>query len=361
VSFDTLVAKMAEKWREVPGGTDQSQRNFSDKLAQRSDADLLTWWSREAEAASDLRGWYWKLYGELLRGKRVLEIGSGLGFDAVHLASHGASVTCCDIALENLEIVRRVAQARGLDIATLYIDGLGAFDRLPHDFDAVWCIGSIHHMPFEAAREESHAIIQHLKPEGRWIELAYPRERWVREGSPPFQQWGRLTDGERTPWAEWYDIEKLKLRLMPWRIELIFDHLFQSDAYVWMDSRVLGKGDALPITRTKVPVPDQKLIAPGPIWNYAWSTSLGSPLGTAAVTVEIECVVDTGSVGFVLWLEREDRFVSREVIVEARTGIQRFYLSTSAPERDARLLTRSATALGVSEYRVISIEMRLPL
>src|SRR5580692_10854792 len=77
-------------------------------------------------------------------------------------------------------------QARGLDIATLHIDGLGAFDRLPHDFDAVWCIGSIHHMPFEAAREESHAIIQHLKPEGRWIELAYPRERWVREGSPPF-------------------------------------------------------------------------------------------------------------------------------------------------------------------------------
>ena len=91
--------------------------------------------------------------------------------------------------------------------------------RLSRDFDAVWCIGSIHHVPFEEAREESAAITAHLKPGGRWIELAYPHERWVREGSPPFDRWGQITDGERTPWAEWYDLEKLKLRLHPWRIE----------------------------------------------------------------------------------------------------------------------------------------------
>jgi SAM-dependent methyltransferase len=361
VSFDLLLPKMAEKWREVPGGSDHHPRQFSDQLLQGSDAELSAAWSRQYEEASGLRGWYWKLYGEILRGKRVLEIGSGMGFDAVHLASQGAAMTCCDIAPANLEIVRRVARARGLAIETLHIDGIGAFDKLPRDFDAVWVIGSIHHMPFEEAREESAAVLEHLRPGGRWIELTYPRERWVREGSPPFDQWGHLTDGERTPWAEWYDTEKLKLRLHPWRLQPTFEHRFGSDTYVWMDSQVIGRGDGAPIARSKVPVPDEKLIAEGPIWNYAWRTSLGPSPAGVAVTVEIECVIEKGSVGFVLFLEREDRFLSREVILEARTGSQLLYLSTTVYEPDAMLLTRSGTNLGASEYRITSIEVRQSL
>jgi SAM-dependent methyltransferase len=361
VSFDLLLPKMAEKWREVPGGSDHHPRQFSDHLLQGSEAELLAAWSRQNEEAAGLRGWYWKLYGEILRGKRVLEIGSGMGFDAVHLASQGAAMTCCDIAPENLEIVRRAARAHGLDIKTLHIDGIGAFDRLPHDFDALWAIGSIHHMPFEEAREESAAIIEHLKPGGRWIELTYPRERWVREGSLPFDQWGQLIDGERTPWAEWYDTEKLKLRLYPWRLEPTLEHRFVSDTYVWMDCQVIGRRDGAPIARSKVPVPKEKLIAEGPIWNYGWRTPLGPSPAGVVVTAEIECVVDKGSVGFVLFLERENRFLSREVILEARTGSQLLYLSTTAYEPDTMLLTRSGTNLGASEYRLTSIEVRQSL
>ena len=113
MAFDRLVGRMAEKWREVPGGTDQQPRQFSDDLLQSSIADLLAWWERQFEAARAFRGWYWGLYGDALKGKRVLEIGSGLGFDAVQLASQGVAVTCGDIVPSNLEIVRRVAEARG--------------------------------------------------------------------------------------------------------------------------------------------------------------------------------------------------------------------------------------------------------
>jgi len=101
MAFDELVGRMAEKWREVPGGTDQQPRQFSDDLLQSSMADLLAWWERQFEDARVFRGWYWGLYGDALKGKRVLEIGSGLGFDAVQLASQGAAVTCCDIAPSN--------------------------------------------------------------------------------------------------------------------------------------------------------------------------------------------------------------------------------------------------------------------
>ena len=87
-----------------------------------------------------------------------------------------------------------------------------------------------------------------------------------------------------------------------------------------MDCQVIGRGDGAPIARSKVPVPDETLIAEGPIWHYGWRTPLGPSPAGVAVTAEIECVVDKGSVGFVLYLERENRFLSREVILEARTA-----------------------------------------
>src|SRR5437899_9132379 len=125
MSFDQLVGQMAEKWREVPGGTDQaSRREFSDELLQSSDAELAHWWGQQFEAARPLRGWYWQIYGQLLRGLRVVEIGSGLGFDAIQLAMQGASVTCCDIAASNLEVIQRIARCHQLDITTLHIDRL---------------------------------------------------------------------------------------------------------------------------------------------------------------------------------------------------------------------------------------------
>jgi SAM-dependent methyltransferase len=336
-------------------------RQFSDELLKQSDAELLGWWDAQYESARSLRGWYWNLYGEVLRGKRVLEIGSGFGFDAIHFASLQASVTCCDIAPSNLEVIRRVAGHRGLAIETQHLGGLQALKNLARDFDAVWAIGSIHHIPFDEAREESLAIIEHLKAGGRWIELSYPRERWVREGSLPFNEWGRRTDGERTPWVEWYDAEKLKVRLHPWRLRTIHECRYESDSFIWIDCEVLGREAETPIARRSVAAPSGTLVTPGPIWSHARSVALGPSPAGRAVTVEIECHVDSGSVGFALWLEYDNRFVSREVIMESRTGQQRLYLTADTYSPDVQLLTRNATALGASKYRIASISVRQAL
>jgi hypothetical protein len=121
---------------------------------------------------------------------------------------------------------------------------------------------------------------------------------------------------------------------------------------------VLGRGDDRPIARRRVPEPADGLYAAGPIWNYAWQMPLGSSPADSDVAVELDCVVQRGSVGFVLLHPTEDRFISREIIVEARTGDQRIYLTTDAFETDVRLLTRCATGLGNCEYRIKSIELR---
>jgi len=355
LSFDSVIAKMAEKWREVPGGSDRGARQFSDDLIGGSTEDLIADWDRHNREAAELRDWWWRLYAPQLKGKKVLDVGAGRGFDALHFAAQGADVTCCDIAPTNLELVRRVAAARGVEVRTLHIHGIDAFDRLPSDFDVIWCNGSLLHLPFEAAREECAAILSHLKgPGGRWIELAYPRERWVREGSLAFDRWGVVTDGERTPWAEWYDMEKLKRRLFPVRLAPVFEHRFSSDSFIWMDAEIVGRHETALGPSVPVAPPGQLEVEAG-LWRPGWSTALPS-LGSAAVTVDITCVVETGTVG--LALERDGVQIAREICVEARTGSQLLHLTTQAFDANVRLASRNASALGPARYAIQSIELR---
>lgn len=357
MAFDDVVSALSDKWSEVPGGSDQADRIFSNEML--GDPALLTRWDRQYESGAELRGWWWRLYGEVFRSKKVLEIGSGLGFDAVQFAYNGACWTCCDIAETNLAIIRKVAAAKQQNIDTLLIQSIGSFSVLPTDFDFVWCNGSLLHLPFDEAREECAAIIEHLKPGGRWVELAYPRERWVREGALPFSEWGRLTDGERTPWVEWYDMEKLKERLNPARLEPLLEHRFSSESFVWLDAKVVSR-EAPPLRPAiQLEAPAGMLIAAPGLWRKAWSMPLPCLDGTLAVTVDVECMVEAGSIGFTL--ARDDRPVSREMIVEARTGSQLVHMTTAEFDREVNLVARNCSALGGGRFQVISVKMRQAL
>ena len=102
-------------------------------------------------------------------------------------------------------------------------------------FDVVWCDGSMICAPFSLAREESALLLGHLKPGGRWIELAYPKVRWEREGKLPFDQWGAKTDGEATPWMEWYDLDRLRERLAPAQFDVVLAFEFHGSDFNWFD------------------------------------------------------------------------------------------------------------------------------
>ncbi len=388
MSFNSVLPVLAEKWREVPGGSDLGERSYTDDMASLSDAALLAEWDRQNTQGAELRGWWWSLYATQFRGRKVLEIGSGMGFDALHFASSGAQWTCCDIAPSNLKIIERVAAAKGATIRTLPIESLASFDTLPRDFDFVWCNGSLLHIPFESAREECAAILGHLKPGGRWIELAYPRERWIREGSPAFDKWGALTDGERTPWVEWYDVEKLKQRLYPARLRTVLDYKFHSDYYIWMDlevaSRDASPGEpgaasstapgpapgrvASPLGRlirslcrvvgvpSRPEIPSGLLFAAPGLWRDAWSMPLLRGSHPPAVTVDVECAIEAGAISFTL--AKDGRAVSREIVAEARIGSQLLHLVTPAFEEGVRLVARNGSALGGGRFQVMAVTIR---
>ena len=231
-----ILAPYREKWREVPGGDDASARYFSTDLLEMPNEEFLALW--ESHAAKRVAGslsWLGPMYRDFFSGRRVLELGSGLGLDGLRFAAQGANWTFADIAADNLKVIERVASLKGLRIKTFLIGNDLSFEALGGQFDAVLASGSMHHVPFEMAREECQSVLRRLKPGGRWIELAYPKERWVREGSPPFDQWGKGTDGDRTPWAEWYDAEKLRERLAPAVFTTILDFGFSNDDFHWFD------------------------------------------------------------------------------------------------------------------------------
>jgi SAM-dependent methyltransferase len=83
-------------------------------------------------------------------GKRVLEIGCGLGTDTMNFARAGARVTAVDLSTASLELARRRAQVFGLDDRIQFIEAdaerLSDFVE-PAPYDLVYSFGVIHHSP----------------------------------------------------------------------------------------------------------------------------------------------------------------------------------------------------------------------
>lgn len=84
------------------------------------------------------------------RGKRVLEIGCGIGTDTVNFARHGAQVTAVDLSGRSLELARQHARAYGVEDRIKFCVGnaeeLQAF--VPAEpYDLIYSFGVIHHTP----------------------------------------------------------------------------------------------------------------------------------------------------------------------------------------------------------------------
>ena len=213
----------------------------STDLDKMSDEELLRLWQsgkKEQTEGADgfsLRGWYHLLYKPQLKGKNVLDVGSGAGVDAISFAQAGANMTCLDIDETNLKIIRRLCEIQGIkNVDFLYLESPRSLDSLGNDFDFFWCQGSQITTPFDIVQEEDRALLKHLKSDGRWIEQGHPKQRWEKDGRPSFETWGAFTDGG-APWMEWYDLEKVLRRLSPARFKVILYFNFRNYEFNWFD------------------------------------------------------------------------------------------------------------------------------
>jgi 2-polyprenyl-3-methyl-5-hydroxy-6-metoxy-1,4-benzoquinol methylase len=85
------------------------------------------------------------------KGKRVLEIGCGIGTDTINFARAGAVVTAVDCSEASLEIARKRAQVFGCAIEFHQANAEELSARLPVEtYDLVYSFGVIHHTPHPA-------------------------------------------------------------------------------------------------------------------------------------------------------------------------------------------------------------------
>jgi 2-polyprenyl-3-methyl-5-hydroxy-6-metoxy-1,4-benzoquinol methylase len=113
-------------------------------------------------------------------GRRVLEIGCGIGTDTISFARAGAQVTAVDLSESSLEVARKRANVFGLaDRITFYQANAERLADVvpPEPYDLVYSFGVIHHTPHPERVVEQ--VRQHfLAPGGYFKVMVYHRWSW---------------------------------------------------------------------------------------------------------------------------------------------------------------------------------------
>lgn len=84
------------------------------------------------------------------RGKKVLEIGCGIGTDTMNFARAGAQVTAVDLSAESLKLAKKRAEVFGLsDRINFYeVNAERLSEYIPAEkYDLVYSFGVVHHSP----------------------------------------------------------------------------------------------------------------------------------------------------------------------------------------------------------------------
>jgi ubiquinone/menaquinone biosynthesis C-methylase UbiE len=87
---------------------------------------------------------------EKWKGKRVLEVGCGIGTDTINFARNGASITAVDISEKSLEIAKTRAEVFGVSnkITFYRCNAEKLWPTVPREgYDLVYSFGVIHHTP----------------------------------------------------------------------------------------------------------------------------------------------------------------------------------------------------------------------
>ena len=243
MKVDNYIKILQKKWSEVPAG-DVNRLNTS-SISNLSDNEVIKFWEDAKAKATQgeyfkVRGWYHTLYKDSFIGKSLMDLGSGFGIDGITFAQNGVNVTFVDIVKSNLDLIKRICDILHINnVDFLHIEDLNSLKKTKTKFDVIWAQGSMINAPFDIMKEEVYEVLKHLKTGGRWIELAYPKERWLKEGSMSFESWGDKTDGG-APWVEWYDLDKLLKRLSPSKFETVLTFNFYNDDFNWFDLKKIS-------------------------------------------------------------------------------------------------------------------------
>ena len=116
---------------------------------------------------------------ERWNGKRVLEVGCGIGTDSINFARAGAELTAVDLSGESLRIARQRATVMGVEDRIEFVEAnaeeltSAVSDK---QYDLIYSFGVIHHTPRpERALAEMRSL---AGPGGTLKVMVYHRDSW---------------------------------------------------------------------------------------------------------------------------------------------------------------------------------------
>jgi len=112
------------------------------------------------------------------KGKRVLEIGCGIGTDTMNFARAGAEVTAVDLSGDSLEIARKRAKVFELDNIRFYQSNAEELTSVVpiERYDLVYSFGVIHHTPHPHNVIEQ--ISRYMDADSIFKIMVYHRNSW---------------------------------------------------------------------------------------------------------------------------------------------------------------------------------------
>ncbi|HLW75576.1 MAG TPA: class I SAM-dependent methyltransferase [Bryobacteraceae bacterium] len=116
---------------------------------------------------------------EKWRGKKVLEIGCGIGTDTTNFARAGAQVTAVDLSDKSIEMAKKRLEVFGLSDRVRFVQANSEqlSDSLPPEpFDLIYSFGVIHHTPHPERVLEQLKL--YTKPDTTVKLMVYNRWSW---------------------------------------------------------------------------------------------------------------------------------------------------------------------------------------
>ena len=123
-----------------------------DKYAQVYDDEVVSFWENFPQTFLDR-------FANQLPGKRILNVGSGSGRDALLLQKLGLEVVCIDASTSMIDMTTKLG----------FESHLADFKHLDfpeHSFDGIWAYTSLIHITKDEAREVIRKLQGFLKPNG---------------------------------------------------------------------------------------------------------------------------------------------------------------------------------------------------
>jgi len=116
--------------------------------------------------------YYQELYTLPMTGWSVLELGSGVGFDSLYFAEHGATITACDVVPSNVKVTQKVLEPYEAKVVLL-----NTYDDILQlgTFDMIYSHGCLHHIPDDTVSGVVSILCSVLKPGGIALVLVYTK------------------------------------------------------------------------------------------------------------------------------------------------------------------------------------------